>query len=618
MVPSQTERLRDRLVERYEAHDFPAASLLCDELLVSDDAQGEIHYIRGLIFHQTKRFSEAMAALKRATELEPKQLLYFWALAEAARAGSEWEVAEKAYHQALILDPHHFDINLNLATLLHRVNKMEDALVAFLRCSEIDPTNPLVYSNLGAAWQSLHQFEKSEAAYRKAIELNPKLYQAWNNLGNLLHQIGRKEEAEVNYRQALVIHPRYVEAIANLGDLLQVNGKLSEALELYDQARANGDCSPELLYNEGNAYLQQDRLLEAIERYEGAVKLNPSLPQPYSNLGVAYLSTGNPRKAMQCYQKAISLSPDFVDAHWNRSLLWLITGNYEQGWPEHEWRWRLKKYMRRQFQQPLWNGEEFRGKRILLFAEQGLGDTIQFIRYAPMVKALGGSVIIETQPPLAALLRSCPGIDEVVIQNDPLPEFDWQVPLICMPRIFQTKVETVPQSVPYLRIPEGFVPPVLPPLPEGKKKIAICWAGSPTHDNDRNRSCPIEALAPLFEDSRFTWVSFQKGPAVEKLKTFPAAKSVVNWGDHFRDFVDTAWATQQVDLILAVDTSVVHLAGALGRPTWLMIPFNPDWRWMLERSDTPWYPTMQIFRQSKPQDWPGLISTIHATLSAEG
>ncbi|MES2307448.1 MAG: tetratricopeptide repeat protein [Verrucomicrobiota bacterium] len=605
MNNSENSRLRNLLVEKYESKDFIGAEALIVQLKNQGDHSPDLDYSLGLVCHQTGRPKEAVELLSKAHLGDSKNFIYAWALAEAGKEAGQIDVSIKAYRDALIIDEKSFDVHLNLATLLHRLDRREEALVHFIRCTELDSRNALAFSNLGAAWQAIQQFDHAEKAYRKAIELNPLLPQAWNNLGNLFHMVHREPEAEVAYREALKLNPKYVEAMANLGDLLQISGKLEEAEALYRLARENGDRSPELCYNEGNLYLKRDEYERAITCYDEAIAMNPQIAQPYSNRGVAYLASGDVRKAMASYQKAIALKPDFVDAHWNRSLAWLVTGNYEQGWPEHEWRWKLKKYYRRKFPQPMWEGESFVGKRLLVFVEQGLGDTLHFARYLPLVKALGGTVILETQAPLASLMKVAPGVDEIVLQNGILPEFDLLVPIVCLPRIFKTKVETIPSTIPYLNRPK-----VDDPLKYDSSKrprVGVVWAGSPIHDNDRNRSCPLELLIPLFQERKWNWVSFQKGPSTEKLKQLPESASVENWGDRFRDFVDTAWALDEIDLLITVDTSVAHLAGAFGKKVWLMLPFNPDWRWMLDREDSPWYPTFRIFRQDKARRWETVV-----------
>lgn len=613
MKGSENQYLRGLLVDAYEKKDFARAESLCMQLKSEGDLSIDLDYSLGLILFQTGRASQSIEFLRRAHQGEPKNEMYAFAYGEAAREAGDLESAIAAYRLALQTNPRHFDIHLALATSLHRLDRGEEAVVHFAKCVEIDPMNALAHCNLGAAWQSIRQFDQSLASYLKSVELNPKLAQAWNNLGNLYHQISQLEKAEEAYRKALEIRPQYVEAIANLGDLLQTTGKLDEAKSLYQKARDQGDQSPEIFYNEGNLYLKLDEYERALACYEEAIRVRPTMHQPYSNRGVAYLAQGDVRRAMASYQKAIALKPDFVDAHWNRSLAWLVTGNYEQGWPEHEWRWKLKKYYRRRFSQPLWEGERFEGKRLLIFVEQGLGDTMHFARYLPMVKALGGTVILEVQPPVETLMKVAPGVDEVVLQNKTLPEFDLQVPMICLPRIFKTKIETIPSVIPYLNRPSVEKPLLWEKT--DRPRIGFVWAGSPVHDNDRNRSCPLEKLIPLFENQSKSWVSFQKGPATEKLSTLSPDFQVEDWGSRFRDFVDTAWALDEIDLLITVDTSVAHLAGAFGKKTWLILPFNPDWRWMLDREDSPWYPSFRIFRQDRTRRWETVVEQMKEALS---
>ena len=321
--------------------------------------------------------------------------------------------------------------------------------------------------------------------------------------------------------------------------------------------------------------------------------------------------------AAACCRRALELKPDFAEAHLQQSLLSLVTGDFQRGWTEYEWRWKDKQWQRRNFSQPLWDGQRLEGKTILLHAEQGLGDTIHFVRYVPQVKQRGGTVIVECPKPLLSLLTSGAGIDRLVGRGEELPPFDLQAPLLSLPGIFRTSLETIPADVPYLFADPGLVEHWRRELGSiAGFKIGIAWHGSPKHPNDRNRSIPLASFEPLARCSRVRLLSLQKGTGAEQLQDLAGRIPVADVGSRLDDFRDTAAVLVNLDLVIACDTAVAHLAGALGVPVWVALPFTADWRWLLDRSDSPWYPTMRLFRQRQPGDWPGVFEDIKAELAA--
>ena len=315
---------------------------------------------------------------------------------------------------------------------------------------------------------------------------------------------------------------------------------------------------------------------------------------------------------MAQYQEALRLKPDFADAQ-QQVFLWLLMGNFEHGWPEYEWRWQRKERAtyKRSFAQPLWDGTPLDGHVILLHAEQGLGDTIQFVRYASQVKQRGGRVVVECPRELAPLLGRCAGIDQVVIRRQSLPAFDVHAPLLSLPGIFATRLDTIPADIPYLSVD--------PMLTERWRaelciirafKIGIVWQGNPGHKRDRQRSVSLMQFAPLARVAQVCLFSLQKGPGTEQLQEVAERFAVTDLGSRFENFADTAAVLMQLDLVITVDTAVAHCAGALGIPVWVVLPFAPDWRWLLERNDSPWYPTMRLFRQKQPGDWDEVFGRI--------
>ena len=323
-------------------------------------------------------------------------------------------------------------------------------------------------------------------------------------------------------------------------------------------------------------------------------------------------------EAVACYHRALELKPDYADAHLNLSLSSLLTGDFRRGWPEYQWRWKTKRWQQRDRPQPLWDGQPLQGRTILLHAEQGLGDTIQFIRYAPLVKQAGATVLVECQQPLVRLLAGCRGVDALIGRGDDLPPYDVQAPLLSLPGIFRTSLQTIPVDVPYLFADPGLIAHWRGELgPIAGARIGIAWRGNPEHRNDRTRSLSLRCFESLAGLPGIRLLSLQKGAGAEQLQEARDHFPVTDLGSRLEDFMDTAAVLANLDLVIACDTAVAHLAGALGAAVWVALPFVPDWRWLLDRSDSPWYPTMRLFRQRTPGDWAGVFQEIKAELCVQ-
>jgi hypothetical protein len=323
---------------------------------------------------------------------------------------------------------------------------------------------------------------------------------------------------------------------------------------------------------------------------------------------------------MASYEQALRIEPDYVPARWNRALASLLLGNFEQGWVEYEWRWKRKQQPQRSFRQALWDGRELSGRTILLHAEQGLGDTLQFIRYAPLVKERGGRVIVECQPSLLELLGSCRGIDVLEAQGSALPEFDVQAPLLSLPRILGTSLATIPANVPYVVADAELVGRCRQELEAVPGfRIGIAWQGSTMHKRDRQRSLPLGRFEPLARLPGVRLLSLQVGAGADQLRDLGDRFPIADLGGRFDPWSlrDAAAVISVLDLVISVDSAMAHLAGALGVPIWLLLPFASDWRWLLEREDSPWYPTMRLFRQSEPGDWDGVFDRVTNALAKQ-
>ncbi len=434
------------------------------------------------------------------------------------------------------------------------------------------PQDSEAHNDLGIIRSKQTKFDDAIKHYEEAIRLRPDNPVAYNNLGIAFANQGERTKAIANYRRALQIRPKYAEVYNHMAIVLTQEGKFDEA----------------------------------IASYEHALTLKDPYPEAHGNLAIALTEIGQPSKALEHFEKAISLRPDYPEAYMNRSLTHLVMGDFERGWADYEWRWKCKEFRPRKFTQPRWEGEALDGRRILLHSEQGLGDTLQFIRYARLVKERGGTVLLRAPKPLLRFLQQCPYLDGVFPDGGELPDFDLQVPLLSLPKIFGTTLTTVPAGEPYL-----FANPELVERWRGELsyirafKVGINWQGNPKYRGDRRRSIPLAHFAPLASVPGVRLISLQKGFGTEQI---PEVRfSVSELGGQFDEtsgrFMDTAAVLKNLDLCITIDSSLAHLAGGLGVPVWLPLPHAPDWRWLMQREDSPWYPATRIFRQTEFDNW---------------
>jgi tetratricopeptide (TPR) repeat protein len=352
---------------------------------------------------------------------------------------------------------------------------------------------------------------------------------------------------------------------------------------------------------------------EALGYFDRALKLDTANAELHSNYGIALQDSGKLEEAANQYRRALELNPDNPDAHWNLGVVHLLLGEFPQGWLENEWRWKTKRGpVDPKLSAPLWDGSDLSGKTILLYCEQGLGDSIQFVRYAKFVKHKGGTVLLPTPKALARLFEKIAGIDRIIREEEFLPAHDYRAPLLSLPGIFKTDLASIPAEVPYIAAAKTELPPL-----KGKK-IGVVWRGNPTHTNDHNRSMKILQFAKILKGNDITIVNLQKDASEEELRILGSAGEMFNPAPSFHDFADTAATVAALDLVITVDTSVCHLAGALGVRTWTLLPFAPDWRWLLTQpKTTPWYPSMRLYRQPKIGDWRSVIEAVRTDLAAE-
>jgi tetratricopeptide (TPR) repeat protein len=546
---------------------------------------GAAHDNLGIVLAKLGRHDEAAACLREALRLNPSRAETYMNLGNVQHMREQFAEAEASYRRAIAFRPDWALAHFHLANTLKEQNRLEEAVASYQYGLELQPNDPKVHNNLGTALLELGKTDEAVASFRQAVQLQPDYGRAYSNLGNAYREQGRLEDAVACCQQALRLEPDSAEAHNTLGAALLNQGKVNEALA----------------------------------SFQPAVHLKPGYASAYHNLGAALLEQGRAEEALANFRQAVRHKPDYANAHMSLGMVLLYLGHFAEGWAEYEWRWRTKEFAPRPFPQRRWDGGRLDGKMILLHAEQGLGDSLHFIRYAALVKERGATVVVECQPPLLRFLARCPGVDRLVAAGTPLPPFDVHAPLLSLPLVCGTTLETVPADVPYvfadpdlerrwrdeLRALPGF-------------KVGITWQGNPQHKKDRQRSLPLDQFAPLARVPGVTLVSLQKGPGTEQFREAADRLAVTDLGNRLDEaagpFMDTAAAMRNLDLVITSDTAVAHLAGALGVPVWVALPFAPDWRWLADRADSPWYPTMRLFRQERPGDWQGVFARLAEAL----
>jgi predicted O-linked N-acetylglucosamine transferase (SPINDLY family) len=563
---------------------------------------------------------EAEAHLREALRLNPNFVPAHSNLGSALARWGRMAEGEASLRRALQIQPDFADAHYNLGIALREQDRIEEAAACYERALAIRPNHAEACHNLGAALEDLDRTAEAVAVYRHALQLRPNMAEPYNNLGAALKDLGQLDEAWNCLQEALRLRPNFAEAHMNLGTLLKQQGRMDEAIAHIEHAIRLRPNYAEAYSNLAAAKAVHGFLDQALVASHRSLELNPNLAETHNNLGATLMVLGKPDDALACYQRALQLKPQQAAAHYNQSQVWLLRGDLERGWQEYEWRRRLKDVPRREFAEPMWDGSPLAGKTILIYAEQGLGDTLQFIRYVPLVKGQGGTVIVECQPAILSLLARTPGIDQLVAKGQALPHFDVQAPLMSLPRIFGSTLANLPANVPYVfadpRLVETWQQEFAA-IPEAK--IGIGWQGNPKYRDDRYRSIPLVHFAPLAAVPGVRLFSLQKGFGAEQLAAATDQLPVLDLAQRLDEvngaFMDTAAVMKSLDLVITSDTATAHLAGALGVPVWLALPFAPDWRWLLDREDSPYYPTMRLFRQPQFGDWPAVFQRMAHELS---
>ena len=578
----------------------------------------EAHHNLGVALQRQGHLDAAIQASQQAIVLRAYYPEAHYAWGNTLQQQGNLEAAIVQYQQAIALKPTYAEAHHGLANALQQQGKLEEAVAVYRETLTLREDYPEAHNNLGNALQEQGELEAAIGHYQRALTLRSRFAEAHSNLGSVLKEQRKFDEAITHFQQALALRPDYAEVHNNLGNTYQEQGNVEAAIDCYRQALVINPSYAEIRSNLGNLLQQEGAFAEAFEQFEAAIAVQPNYSGAYNNLGIARRNYGDIDAAFAAYEQALAINPTFVEAQWNKALTQLLVGDLAQGFAGYEWRFQWSKFREqnpaRSFAQPQWDGTPLNGKTILLYTEQGMGDTIQFIRYASLVAQHGGHVVVECQPLLLNLLQGVAGIQQLISEGTPLPAFDVHAPLMSLPYLFGTTLKTVPVDIPYLQLPALLTPHSLLPTPHSSFNIGIVWQGNPQNPYNRTRACPLELLLTLTDVPGIALYSLQKEPSPDDRAQLNAHPNVQDLRAHLHDFVDTAAIIHQLDLVIAVDTAIAHLAGALGKPVWLLLPSAPDWRWLQQRDDSPWYPTMRLFRQSRYGDWKSVIEQVKKVL----
>ena len=562
-------------------------------------------HLLGVIARQTRRTEQGVELIKKAIGLNPKVAEAHNNLGTALKDLRRHAEALASYDKAIALKPEYAEAYYNRGNALKDLKRPAEALASYDKAIALKPDFAAAHNNRGVALMDLKRPAEALAGYDRAIALKPDVAEVHSNRGNALRDLKRPAEALASFDKAIALKPDYASAHSNRGNALTDLKRPTEALASCDKAIALKPDFAAAYNNRGTALMLLNRPAEALASYDKAIALKPAYAEAHSNRGTVLKDLMHPAEAMASFDKAIALNPDYAAAHWNQSLCLLLMGHFEQGWRQYEWRKKLNEPMGvRSYPKPVWLGEEnIAGKPLFIYWEQGFGDTIQFCRCAKLLEARGAKVIMSVQQPLCRLLKQISPTIRVLNPDEEPTDFDYHCPLLSLPLALGTTLETIPAEQQYLKTDEELRSVWTARLPpKTKPRIGVVWSGSTTHKNDHCRSMELQQFLPIFSPDA-EWICLQKEIREKDLAIVRQSGRIAFFGDDLRDFSDTAALLDLMDLIITIDTSVAHLAGAMGKPVWILLPHNPDWRWLLDRNDSPWYPSARLFRQQQIGNW---------------
>ena len=590
-------RFFEQAIQHHQAGQLEQAKKKYQEILDTNPQHADSSHLLGLVEYQYGNYVKAIEHIQQAVLISPKQPVFLNNLGNVLKEMGELDRSVQAYQQALEVAPDDAEIHNNLGVTLKEMGELDRSVQAYQQALEVAPDDAEIHNNLGVTLKEMGELDRSVQAYQQALEINPQYAEAHNNLGNVLKEMDQLDESIHAYQKALKINPQYVEVYNNLGNVLK----------------------------------EMDQLDESIHAYQKALEINPKYAPAYSNLGNTLDAKGELDQSIHAYQQALKINPQYAEAHKNLSLSYLKQGNFKQGWEEYQWRWKCDEFAaenRKDFPQPMWDGSSLDGKSILIWQEQGTGDCIMFASLLVELQAHAQKIFVETEYRLLPLLeRSFPTIHFHTAQIPPTPQLlsttiDFQSPIASLPRWFLTDEEDFPKRHAYLKASDHITQKCrnkYQQLAEGKTLVGISW-NSMNKSVGKQKSAPLEQLEPLLSlnDCFFINLQYEYGDLALELDQFANDTGIsihcdteINPLESLDDFAAQVAA---LDLVITISNTTAHMAGALGKSVWTLLHYGADWRWLTNRSDTPWYPSMTLFRQSRQGDWGNVVQQVHSTL----
>jgi tetratricopeptide (TPR) repeat protein len=618
MVPQAQNRVVEQLrvaLEHHQSGRLTEAEQIYRQILEANPQHADAVHLLGMIEHANARHDAAIGMIRKAIAINPNEPHYHSNLGTVLQAQGKLDEALASFEQALALKPDLAEVHSNFGNILLTQGKLDQAVTCQERALALKPDCAEAHFNLGNVRKAQANFDAAVECYKRALALKPGMVAAETNLGSVLYNQGKLDEAEAALQRALALRPNHPEAHSNLGSVLQARNKLDEAVACYERALALKPDRPEVLSNLGTALHAQDQLDEAVTCYERALAVNPDFAEAHHNLGCVLFSLGHVDEALARHSKALTLQPDYPQARFAESLAQLCKGDFAAGWHNYESRWITKDHdtPRRAYSQPLWTGEKLASGRLLIWGEQGIGDEIMFAGLIPDVIRTGNPVVLDSIARLKPLFaRSFPGVEVISGHrpgDNPEPDIAAHSPSGSLPRLFRlSNAAFAATTSPYLIADPEKRERFRNRYADGRRLAGLAW-----HTNNRktgrSRSMDLSLFAPLLARPDIRWISLQYGDH-QASEPILVDRSV----DQLQDMDDFAAQIAALDFVVTIDNSTAHLAGALGVPVYVLLPFAADWRWLDAGERSPWYPTMRLFRQPKLRDWPSVLEKVNAAL----
>lgn len=619
--PRQFDALHLLGVMALQQGDFAASIDLISQAIAVDASVEMAHANVGIAWLQSQQPTKAVAAFEQAIALAPDYVEAHFGRGVALLELKQWDAAIACFAQTLARQPGNAEAHFNQGNAYLGLQRFNEAITSYNQVLALLPQHAAAFINRGHAWVALNRGVEALASYDQAIALQPNSASAYSGRGNACQALQRFEEALASYDRSLALQPGQAMVLGNRGSALLKLRRVAESINSYEQAIALDPHDATVRSNLGGALRDAERWQEALAQCERALDIDADHAGAHMNRGNVLLDLGHLGPAREAFAKTHALQPDNADAQWGQGWCDLLAGDWERGLPQFEWRWKKGVFTTtkpRSFSQPLWLGQaDLRGRTILLHAEQGLGDTLQFCRYVPMVAALGARVLLEVQPALAGLMGTLAGGAQVLVQGEPLPAFDYHCPLMSLPLAFKSTPASVPAPASYLSADPALVKTWGERLgAKTQPRIGLVWSGNAAHRNDHHRSIALATVLSALPPGLEFYV-LQKDIRDGDALTLKAHPEVRHLTEALQTFDGTAALIQHMDLVISVDTSMAHLAGALGKPTWILLSKIPDWRWLMDRSDSPWYPCARLFRQTTWGQWAEPLREVGQALRSE-